>query len=394
MSKATFPKPLLLSTSEEVSSFCKKLQKEKFITIDTEFVRERTYWPQLCLVQLGGAEDIIMIDACAKEIDLSPLADLLAHPDCIKVFHAARQDLEIFLHLFDVLPVNIFDTQIAAMVAGFGEQVGYDSLVASLTGRVIDKSHRFSDWAARPLTKAQLDYASADVTHLRDVYQLLCKELKEKQRLSWVNSELETLTELATFRPNPRRLWEKLKVRTHNRRVLGILQELARWRELEAQNANLPRQRVIRDESLLEIAVVRPKETQHLLRIRGITQQFAEGRWGRSLLEAIARGEALAEEELPFPLSKKKAEKPKISQGVLALLKVLLMARSEEHKVASRLIISNDDLERLILGERDLNVLKTWRYELFGREALLLLEGKVSFHIEGDDLSIAQRECL
>lgn len=392
MSRVPSSKPLLLTTSQEVASFCQKLQKETFVTIDTEFVRERTYWPQLCLVQLAGQEDVVMIDACVKDIDLSPLAALLAEKDCVKVFHAARQDLEIFLHLFDALPVNIFDTQIAAMVAGFGEQIGYDSLVSALTGRSIDKSHRFSDWAARPLTKAQLNYASADVTHLRDVYEILQKELSEKGRLSWVTSELNILTECTTFRPDPRRLWEKLKVRTHNRRVLAILRELAHWRELEAQKANLPRQRVIRDESLLEIAVVKPQKLQDLLRVRGVTAQFVESKWGRGVLEAIEKGEALEEDELPFPLSKKKAEKPKISQAVLSLLKVLLVERSEKNKVASRLIASHDDLESLILGERDLDVLKTWRWEIFGREALLLLEGKISFYVKEDELFIDERE--
>ncbi len=390
--KSDFPAPVLITTSSEVAALCAKLRDEPFVTVDTEFVREKTYWPQLCLVQLGGLEDVALIDACAPGIDLSPLAELLAKPDCVKVFHAARQDLEIFLHLFDQLPVNIFDTQVAAMVAGFGEQVGYDSLVGAITGQRIDKAHRFSDWAARPLSKAQIAYASADVTHLRTVYEVLSKQLEEQGRLAWVKSELAALGEVSLFRPDPRRLWEKLKARTNNRKVLAVLREIAAWREGAAQRVNQPRQRIVRDESLLELAAVRPQTIEALARIRGISRGFAEGDMGAGLLAAIAAGEQVPESEQPVPLSRKKAERPRAPSGVVALLKVLLAARSEDGRVAARLVASSDELERLALGETDLPVLQGWRAELFGKEAEALIAGKVALCIEQGQLRIIKQD--
>ncbi|GBQ05957.1 ribonuclease D [Saccharibacter floricola] len=379
--RPAFPAPVMITTSEAVASLCEKLRHEPFVTIDTEFVREKTYWPKLCLVQLGGEEDVAIIDACAPGIDLAPLAELLAEPTCTKVFHAARQDLEIFLHLFGRLPVNVFDTQIAAMVAGFGEQIGYDSLVGSITGQSIDKTHRFSDWAARPLTPAQIAYASADVTHLRDVYRQLRDQLKAQERVHWVEAEQAILGEEKTFRPDPRRLWEKLKARTHNRRVLAILRELAAWRELAAQRVDLPRQRLVRDESLLEIAAVKPRHAKGLARIRGISAEFAAGALGHELLEAIEIGEAVPEEDLPAVPYKKRSERPRPAPGVVALLKVLLSARCETHRVAARLVATSDDLERLALGETELPVLHGWRRDVFGQEALSLLAGEVSLSI-------------
>ncbi|MXV36624.1 MULTISPECIES: ribonuclease D [unclassified Saccharibacter] len=379
--RPAFPAPVMITTSEAVASLCEKLRHESFVTIDTEFVREKTYWPKLCLVQLGGEEDVAIIDACAPGIDLAPLAALLAEPTCTKVFHAARQDLEIFLHLFGRLPVNVFDTQIAAMVAGFGEQVGYDSLVGSITGQSIDKTHRFSDWAARPLTPAQISYASADVTHLRDVYRQLRDQLKAQERVHWVEAEQAILSEEKTFRPDPRRLWEKLKARTHNRRVLAILRELAAWRELAAQRVDMPRQRLVRDESLLEIAAVKPRHAKALARIRGVSAEFAAGALGHELLEAIEIGESVPEDDLPAVPYKKRSERPRPAQGVVALLKVLLSARCETHRVAARLVATSDELERLALGETELPVLHGWRRDVFGKEALSLLAGEVSLSI-------------
>ncbi|MXV43802.1 ribonuclease D [Saccharibacter sp. 17.LH.SD] len=386
--RPVFPSPVVLTSSEAVASLCETLRHEPFVTIDTEFVREKTYWPKLCLVQLGGKNDVALIDACAPGIDLTPLANLLAEPSCKKVFHAARQDLEIFLHLFGRLPVNVFDTQIAAMVAGFGEQVGYDSLVGAITGQSIDKTHRFSDWAARPLTKAQIAYASADVTHLRVVYCALRDQLKEQDRIHWVEAEQAILTEEKTFRPDPRRLWEKLKARTNNRRMLAILREITAWREGAAQRVDAPRQRIVRDESLLEIAAVKPRTASDLARIRGVSSGLADGEMGKELLNAIIVGEAVSEDELPVPPSRKKADRPKVPQGVVALLKVLLAARCETYRVAARLVASNDELEQLALGETDLPVMKGWRRDVFGQEAQLLLAGKVVFSIRKGELHV------
>lgn len=389
--KRVFPAPVMITTSAGVASICAKLQHEPFVTIDTEFVRERTYWPRLCLVQLGGVDDVALIDTCVPGIDLSPLAALLAEPDCVKVFHAARQDLEIFLHLFGRLPVNVFDTQVAAMVAGFGEQVGYDNLVASLTGQSIDKSHRFSDWAARPLSKAQIAYASADVTHLRVVYEMLLHQLEEQGRLAWVKDELSALADERVFRPDVQKLWKKLKPRTHNRKVLAILREIVAWREGAAQQEDVPRQRIIRDESLLEIAAAHPHTIAQLIRIRGVTAEFAEGPLGRALLAAVQQGEQCPEEARPELPSRRKGDGPRAPAGVLALLKVLLTVRSEEGKVASRLIASAEELERLAQGEQDLPVLTGWRARLFGREAQALLRGETVLCVEKGQLRIIER---
>ncbi|MEN3167022.1 ribonuclease D [Gluconobacter sp. OJB] len=375
----TFPPPVLLTSSEEVARICEKLQHEPFVTIDTEFVREKTYWPELCLVQLAGTEDVVLIDTLAPGIDLAPLGDLLAKPDCIKVFHAARQDLEIFLHIFDRLPVSVFDTQVAAMVAGFGDQVGYDSLVGAITGRSIDKAHRFSDWSARPLSNAQIAYAAADVTHLRTVYDALRKQLAEQDRLHWADSEQAVLTEEKTFRPDPRRLWEKLKARTSNRRMLGILREVAAWREQEAQNSDIPRQRVIRDESLLEIAAVHPETVEALSRIRGVTRGFAEGKMGKGLLDAICTAQECPESELPKAPSKSERARP--SAALVALLRVLLAAKCEEHKVAPRLVASSEDLDLIALGETDVGALRGWRRELFGLDAQALVRGEIALAV-------------
>ncbi|NVN13104.1 ribonuclease D, partial [Nguyenibacter vanlangensis] len=226
-SKAEFPDPVLITTTDELTAVIERLRQEPFVTIDTEFVRERTYWPELCLVQLAGQADVVVVDTLAAGIDLAPLGVLLDDPAVVKVFHAARQDLEIFLHLFDRLPESLFDTQVAAMVAGYGDQVGYDNLVSSLTGAHIDKTHRFSDWSARPLSPAQISYAAADVTHLRTVYQVLLDRLGREGRLDWVAAELAVLSVPATFRPDPETMWERMRPRTANRRMLGILRAIA-----------------------------------------------------------------------------------------------------------------------------------------------------------------------
>lgn len=377
--KFDFPAPVLLTKTDEVAQICAKLRQEPYVTIDTEFVREKTYWPELCLVQLGGIEDVVLIDTLAPGLDLTPLSELLDAPDCIKVFHAARQDLEIFLHLFDRLPRSMFDTQVAAMVAGFGDQVGYDSLVGSITGKAIDKAHRFSDWSARPLTPAQIAYAAADVTYLRIVYESLHRQLQDEGRLRWADAEQAVLTEETTFRPDPRRLWEKLKARTTNRRMLGVLREVVAWREGAAQEVNLPRQRLVRDESLLEIAAIRPTDTDTLGRVRGVTRGFAEGRMGIALLDAVRIGLELPDNALPKPSSK--SDKARPSTALVAMLRVLLAAKCEEHGVAPKLVATADDLDRIALGEADVSALKGWRKEVFGIDAIALVKGEIALAV-------------
>lgn len=386
MSRTGFPAPVIITTTQELSLLCERLKNEPFITIDTEFVREHTYWPELCLVQLGGTEDVALVDCCVSDLDLAPLKDLLDTASCLKVFHAARQDLEIFLHLFDALPRPLFDTQVAAMVCGYGEQVGYDKLVAAITGATIDKTHRFSDWAARPLSKAQIAYAAADVTHLREVYQKLHDELHDNGRVHWADAELAVLNDPRTFRPDPYRQWERLKARTNNPRVLGVLRELAAWRENEAQAANVPRQRVLRDECLIELAAVRPQTIEALTQIRGVSKGFAEGKTAPRLLNALARGLELPEDALPAPRRKPEGGQP--SAAVVALLKVLLAAQCEAHHVAPKLVATSDDLDALALGETESAVLQGWRRSVFGEQALALLRGEIHLTVQGNAIAI------
>ena len=272
-----FPPPALITTTEDLAALCDRLRAEDFVTVDTEFMRERTYWPELCVVQLAGDHEVAVVDAQAPGIDLAPLGALLADQAVMKVFHAARQDIEIFVLRFDAVPTPLFDTQIAAMVAGFGDQVGYDALVAALTGGHIDKAHRFSDWAARPLSAAQIAYAAADVTHLRAVYERLRARLERDGRLDWVAEEMAVLADPATYRADPETMWERLRPRSNNRRLLGVLRALAAWREREAQRVNIPRQRLLKDETLLEIAATAPDNAEALARARGISRGFAEG---------------------------------------------------------------------------------------------------------------------
>ena len=309
--RAEFPPTTLITTTEQLTALCQRLAEEPFVAIDTEFMRERTYWPELCVVQLGGIADVAVIDAQAAGLDLAPLGELLANETVVKVFHAARQDVEIFLQLFGSVPKPLFDTQVAAMVAGFGDQVGYDSLVGSLTGGQIDKAHRFSDWSARPLSRAQVDYAAADVTWLRHVYERLTARLARENRLEWVAEEMGILAEPATYRPNPETMWERLRPRTTNRRMLGVLRAIAAWREREAQRINIPRQRLLRDESLLEIAASAPSTVEALGRIRGITRGFADGATGQSLIAAITEAGALPESRSRKPAPHAKARVPR-----------------------------------------------------------------------------------
>jgi ribonuclease D len=381
-SPADFPPPVLITTTDDLAALCQRLRGETFVTVDTEFMRERTYWPELCVVQLAGAQDVAVVDAQAAEIDLAPLGDLLADPAVEKVFHAARQDIEIFLERFGAVPTPLFDTQIAAMVAGFGDQVGYDALVSGLVGGQIDKAHRFSDWSARPLSPAQVAYAAADVTYLRGVYQRLRARLEREGRLEWVAEEMALLTEPATYRPDPETLWERLRPRTSNRRMLGLLRAITAWREREAQRVNIPRQRLLKDEVLLEIAATAPDSAEALARARGVTRGFAEGRTGASLLAAIAA--AKQEPEASLPPSPRGKEGARPSPALVSLLKVLLAAKCEDFHVAPRLLASSEDIDRLAAEEApDIPALHGWRHEIFGADAQALKAGRIALGVDG-----------
>ncbi len=389
-SRILYPDPVLVTDNAALHAAIQRLRREPFVTIDTEFVRERTYWPELCVVQLGGAAEVIVLDAQAEGLDLAPLGELLDDPAVVKVFHAARQDLEIFLHRFGRLPEALFDTQVAAMVAGFGDQVGYDSLVASLLGGEIDKAHRFSDWSRRPLSDAQIAYAAADVTYLRDVYQKLRTRLEHENRLDWVGQEMAYLSDPQTFRPDPRTLWERLRPRTANRRMLGILRAITAWREREAQRIDVPRQRLLKDESLLEIAATAPANVEALARVRGVARGFAEGRGGAGLIAAIDGARLEPETELPLAARR---DGPRPSPALVSLLKVLLAAKAEQHGVAPKLLASSDDIDRLASEPQpDIPALHGWRREVFGCDALALKAGRVSLGVDGRRIKLLRLE--
>jgi len=382
LSRPEFPAPTLITTTDHVEAFCQRMRAEEFVTVDTEFMRERTYWPELCLVQIAGVTEVAVIDAMAEGIDLAPLGGLFADPAVTKVFHAARQDIEIFVLRFGDVPQPLFDTQIAAMVAGFGDQVGYDALVSALTGGNIDKAHRFSDWSVRPLSNAQITYAAADVTYLREVYTRLRQRLDQEGRMQWVAEEMAILNNPATYRTDPDTAWERLRPRSSNRRFLHVLKIAAAWREKEAQRVNIPRQRLIKDEALLEIAATAPANADALARIRGVSRGFAEGRSGLSLIEALATARALPETELPAASQQRDGARP--SAALVALLKVMLAAKCEQHHVAPRLVASSDDIDRLALeDDPDIASLHGWRREVFGNDALLLKQGRVALGVDG-----------
>lgn len=374
--------PVLITETDALAALCARLRTEAFVTVDTEFMRERTYWPELCLVQLAGENEVAEVDTLAPGLDLAPLGELLADPAVTKVFHAARQDVEIFLLKFGAVPTPLFDTQVAAMVAGYGDQVSYDALCRSLAGAQIDKAHRFSDWSARPLSAAQLAYAAADVTHLRKIYTALDAKLRREGRLAWVAEEMGALAEPATYRLDPDQAWERLRPRTGNRRFLGVLKCVAAWREREAQRINIPRQRLVKDETLLEIAATTPETVADLARARGISEGFAKGRSGAGLLAAVKAGKELPDDALPE--APKDRPGPPASPALVALLKVLLAAKSEEHHVAPRLLASSDDLDRLAAGDgAEVAALHGWRREVFGEAALALKAGRLALGVDG-----------
>jgi ribonuclease D len=370
----------LITTTEDLDAFCRRVKGSDYITVDTEFMREKTFWPKLCLVQIAGEEEAAAVDPLAEGIDLSPLFDLLADPGVLKVFHAARQDVEIFYHLTGRIPEPLFDTQVAAMVCGFGESVGYETLIAKLAGARVDKSSRFTDWSNRPLTERQLAYALSDVTHLRPAYEKLRKRLARTGRAHWLDEEMAVLTDPATYRVEPEEAWRRLKVRSDKPRFLAILRELAAWREREAQRKDIPRSRVLRDEALLEIASHAPATVDDLARTRGLGRSGAEGRWGQELLAAVQRGRDLPPEE--GPSVEPRIEPPPGLAPIVELLRVLLKMKCEEQQVATKLVANAGDLEAIAADdEAPVPALRGWRRELFGEDALALKHGRLALAI-------------
>ncbi len=378
----------LITDFTALNDFCALLHEEPFITVDTEFMREKTYWPQLCLVQIGGSKITAAIDTLAPDMDLTPLFDLFDNQKVMKVFHAARQDLEILFHLSGRLPIPIFDTQVAAMVCGFGDTVGYEQLVAKLANAQVDKGSRFTDWSVRPLSTRQINYALADVTHLRIAYSKLHARLERENRTKWIDEELRILCDPETYRPDPMQVYHRIKGKRGNGRFLAVLQELAAWREREAQRRNVPRNRVLRDQTLLEIAHQMPDNLQALIRTRGLSERVATGPIGSAILEALDRALKIPKDQWPQP-----PVRPTLPSGIAPtsdLLKVFLKKVSEDSNVAGRLIASAADIE-LIAGLREnanVSALHGWRREIFGADAIRLCNGELALTINDNQLTV------
>ncbi|HXE28440.1 MAG TPA: ribonuclease D [Stellaceae bacterium] len=381
----------LIAKTDELAAFCERQAKAEFVTVDTEFMRDRTYWPVLCLVQVGGPEETVAIDPMAEGIDLAPLFALMANPEVLKVFHAARQDIEIFVNLTGKVPAPIFDSQVAAMVCGFGEAASYETLASKLGGAHIDKSARFTDWSHRPLSERQLRYALADVGPLRIVYEKLAARLKKTARASWLDEEMAALTDPALYRLDPAFAWKRLKLRSNNRRMLALAHALATWRESTAQKRDLPRSRVLRDESLLEIAAHAPQNVDDLARTRGLGKGFAESKFGGEIL-AVVEGVMLMPES-DYPKPEPRREPPQGIGPLTDLLRVLLKLRSEENDVAARLVADAEDLELLAADDHaDVRALTGWRHEIFGRDAIDLKHGRLALTAAGKRIKLVRSD--
>jgi ribonuclease D len=370
----------LITTNSELAASCARLSRHEVITVDTEFLRETTYYPLLCVVQMASADEAVVVDALADGLDLKPFFELMANEKVLKVFHAARQDIEIIFHQAGTIPHPIFDTQVAAMVLGYGESIAYDQLVERITGYRPDKTHRFTDWARRPLTEEQLHYAVSDVTHLRDVFAALDVDLKKRGRSDWVGSEMEVLTSPRTYDFHPERAWERLKTRVRKPKELAVLMEIAAWREQEAQSRDVPRSRVLKDDAVGDIATHAPTSLERLGSLRSLPKGFERSKWGAEILAAVQRG--LARDPATLP----KLEKPRGNSNgtaIVELLKVLLRMTSERHAVASKVIATVDDLEQIAADDNaDVAALQGWRRELFGEAALALKHGRLALAIE------------
>ena len=367
----------LLTKTAELAELCDELANEPFVALDTEFMRDRTYFPKLCLVQVAGEKRHAAIDPLVPDLDLAPLLALMANPTVLKVFHAARQDVEIF-HLLGAVPTPLFDTQLAAMVCGYGEEVGYETLVARLAKARIDKSSRFTDWSRRPLTKQQLDYALADVIHLRVVYQRLEAQLRRTGRSDWVAQELAGLTDPQTYEQPPEEAWKRIKVRSREPQFLAIVQALAAWREREAQRRDLPRNRVLRDDLMLELAANRPRSAEDIAKLRRISLDRAS-----ASAVAAAVCSALELPEADLPVIEPPAKLPRGIGPLVDLLRVLLKFQCEEHQVAQRLVATTADLEAIASFDApDVPALRGWRFEVFGRAAQTLKQGRLGLAVD------------
>jgi ribonuclease D len=380
-----------ISTTEDLARFCDAAKSEPYVTLDTEFLRERTYYSKLCLIQMalpGADGDAVLVDPLASGLSLEPLYDLFRHEATVKVFHAARQDLEIFFVEGNVFPVPLFDTQVAAMVCGFGDQVGYETLVRKIARESLDKTSRFTDWSRRPLSEAQMTYALADVTHLRVIYEFLAKELKRTGRQRWVEEELGILLDPETYITRPEEAWMRVKTRTTSGRFLAIVRELARFREIYAQSRNVPRSRVFKDDALLELASTKPTTIEELGRSRLLLREGRKPDIADGILAAVKAGLETRPEDQPKVDTSR--DQLQVDSALADLLRVLLKAKSEAEGVAQKLIASSGDLDALAAGDRSVAALKGWRSEVFGQDAIRLCKGEIALSAKGGAVRVIQ----
>ncbi|MCI5101831.1 ribonuclease D [Phaeobacter italicus] len=379
-----------ITTTDELETFCQEAAQHPYVTVDTEFLRERTYFSKLCLVQLAypgkDNENAVLVDPLADGLSLEPLYALFRNESVVKVFHAARQDLEIFWVDAQVFPTPLFDTQVAAMVCGFGEQVGYETLVRKIVKQSLDKTSRFTDWSRRPLSDAQKTYALADVTHLRQIYEHLAAELKRTERSHWVAEELQVLTDPATYEINPRDAWRRVKTRTNSGKFLAVVRELAAFRETYAKTNNVPRNRVFKDDALVELASTKPRSASDLGNSRLLLREARKGAIADGILEAIAKGVACRASDLPQV--DKSREKMQVNPALADLLRVLLKAKTEASGVAAKLIAPSADLDAIAAGQRNVPALNGWRLEVFGADALRLCNGEIALAAKGQSVKV------
>ncbi|MCM2473926.1 ribonuclease D [Rhizobium sp. CG5] len=373
----------MIETTAALEEACRQLAQSEFVTIDTEFLRETTFWPELCLIQMASPDLEVIVDPLAKGIDLAPFFALMADTNVVKVFHAARQDIEIVFHLGNLLPHPIFDTQVAAMVCGFGDSVSYDQLVQKVKGVALDKSSRFTDWSRRPLSEKQLDYALADVTHLRDVYLKLKAELEREGRAGWLTEEMAVLESRETYDLHPDDAWQRLKMRLKKPQELAVMRSVTAWREREARSRNVPRSRVLKDDAIYEIAQQQPKDSEALGRLRTVPKGWERSSSGTAITDAVNAALALPKSE--WPQAHRHSHAPEGAAAAVELLKVLLRLTSEKHGVAAKMIANSEDLDKIAAdGEAaDVPAMQGWRRELFGDAALKLIDGHVALRFVG-----------
>ena len=370
----------LIDTTAALAEACARLARYPFVTVDTEFLRETTFWPKVCVIQLASPDDVYIVDALGEELDLKPFFDLMADPAVVKVFHAARQDIEIVWNLAKLIPAPLFDTQVAATVLGYGDQVSYGDLVQKIVRVTLDKSSRFTDWSRRPLSPAQIEYAQADVTHLRDVYLNLKSQLEKRERTDWLADEMSSLTSPSTYEQKPENAWERLKGRARKPRDMAVLMEIAAWRESEAQTRDVPRSRVLKDDVLIEVALAAPRDAAALGTLRAFPRGMERSKAGVDILAAVERGLARDPKTVP---KVERDRRPQRESATIELLKVLLRQVAERHGVAAKMIATTEDLEAIAMSDAaEVAALSGWRREMFGDKALQLKKGRLALTVE------------